>query len=140
MKTGQKIRTLRILKGLSQENLAKMTGLSRLTYGDLERGKYEISAENLEKIALALGVTTKEIEEVEEKASNFFKDCAIQSVNGVNKGEQHYHNSSKEVLLASLEKAHLEIKNRDYQIEALLAKLEKAELEAKYWKEKYQKE
>ena len=90
MNTGEKIRTLRILKGLSQDNLASMTGLSRLTYGDMERGKHEVSKGNLEKIAIALGVTTKEIEEIEEKVSNFFEDCAIQSVNGVNKGDLHY--------------------------------------------------
>jgi XRE family transcriptional regulator, regulator of sulfur utilization len=71
MNTGEKIRTLRTLKGLSQENLADMIGVSRLAYGDMERGKHEISTTRLEQIATALGVTTEEIEAVEEKVSNF---------------------------------------------------------------------
>lgn len=72
MKTGEKIRTLRTLKGLSQENVADMIGLSRLAYGNMERGKQEVSAARLEQIATALGVTTEDIEAMEEKVSNFF--------------------------------------------------------------------
>jgi transcriptional regulator with XRE-family HTH domain len=114
-----------------------MIGITRLAYGDLERGKYEISHERLVQIANALGVSLQEIEEVEEKISNFFENCAIQSVNGLNKGDLHYYANPRELKM-ELEKAHLENKSRDYQIEALLAKLEKAEIEAKYWREKYE--
>lgn len=127
MNHGAKIRTIRLLKGLSQQNLSDMVGISRLAYGDMERGKQEISKRRLEQIANALGVSTKEIEEVEVKVSNFFE-----------KGDLHYHTNPKE-LKNELEKAQLEIKNRDYQIEALLAKLEKAELATKYWREKHDK-
>lgn len=135
MNTGEKIRTLRNLKGLSQENLADMVGISRLAYGDMERGKQEISTARLEQIATALGVTTEDIEAVEEKVSNFFSQCSVQSVNGVNKGEQHYYPDSKD-LQHELEKVQLTLQNRDLQIEKLQMEVEKMALEVKYWKEK----
>ena len=48
---GEKIRLLRTMKGLSQENMADMVGISRLTYGEIERGKSEPTTDRLEKIA-----------------------------------------------------------------------------------------
>lgn len=133
MNTGEKIRTLRNLKGLSQENLADMVGISRLAYGDMERGKQEISPARLEQIATALGVTAEDIEAVEEKVSNFFSQCNV--VSGDNKGSQSYYADSKD-LQHELEKVQLTLQNRDLQIEKLQMEVEKMALEAKYWKEK----
>lgn len=36
MKIGDKIRSLRIIKGYSQENMADILGISSIAYGDIE--------------------------------------------------------------------------------------------------------
>ena len=51
MTIGEKIRGIRTLKGLSQENMAEMLGLSLLSYGDIERGKKDVNMNRLEQIA-----------------------------------------------------------------------------------------
>ena len=48
------IRRIRLVKGLSQENVANALHVSRLTYGELERGHKDISIKQLEEIAKVL--------------------------------------------------------------------------------------
>ncbi|MCK9636426.1 MAG: helix-turn-helix domain-containing protein [Methylobacter tundripaludum] len=51
---GQKVRYFRILKRLSQEELAGLCGLHRTYIGSVERGERNITLINAEKIATAL--------------------------------------------------------------------------------------
>jgi len=51
MKTGEKIRQLRQQRGLSQEAMADELGLSTTAYGDLERGKTDLTLTRLAQIA-----------------------------------------------------------------------------------------
>jgi transcriptional regulator with XRE-family HTH domain len=53
---GRQIRKLREDHGLSQEDFAAKAGLDRAYYGAVERGKRNLSARNLIKIAVALNV------------------------------------------------------------------------------------
>lgn len=53
---GRQIRKLREEHGLSQEEFAAKAGLDRAYYGAVERGKRNLSARNLIKIAAALNV------------------------------------------------------------------------------------
>lgn len=55
-KFGARLRTLRTNEGLSQEAFADLCGLHRTYIGAIERGERNISLENIEKIARALGV------------------------------------------------------------------------------------
>jgi transcriptional regulator with XRE-family HTH domain len=55
-KFGQRLKTLRKAKGLSQEELAERSGLNRPYISGIEQGKRNVSIEVVEKIAVALGV------------------------------------------------------------------------------------
>lgn len=61
MKIGEKIRAIRLLKGLSQENMADLINIKVLAYGDIERGKTDIRFSRLEQISSVLEVTICDI-------------------------------------------------------------------------------
>jgi transcriptional regulator with XRE-family HTH domain len=58
---GQRVRDLRLKKGLSQEGLAEMCDLDRSYIGGVERGERNISLLNIHKIAAALRISVKEL-------------------------------------------------------------------------------
>lgn len=58
---GKKIRSIREKKGLSQESAALSSGLDRSYFGGVERGEHNIAVINLEKIAIALGISIKDL-------------------------------------------------------------------------------
>lgn len=61
---GEKVRTLRKARGLSQENLATTSGLDRTYIGGVERGERNISLVNIHKICTALEISLQEMFEV----------------------------------------------------------------------------
>ena len=58
---GERVRSLRKHKELSQESLALACGLDRTYIGGVERGERNISLLNICKIAAALGLPPKEL-------------------------------------------------------------------------------
>lgn len=63
MNVGDKLKALRIKRKLSQEELAALSGISRITISNLETGKQSITTnKTLQSLGCALGV----------KASYFF--------------------------------------------------------------------
>ena len=58
---GEKIRKIRIERGLSQEKLAFLSGLHRTYVGAIERGERNVSFKNIEKIAKTLKVNLEEL-------------------------------------------------------------------------------
>lgn len=58
---GNRIRTLRKSRGLSQEAFADMSGLDRSYIGGVERGDRNISLNNIQKIATALDLPIEEL-------------------------------------------------------------------------------
>ena len=58
---GLRLRELRVRCGLSQEELALRSELNRTYMGDIERGEKTPSLITLEKIALGLGISLKEM-------------------------------------------------------------------------------
>jgi transcriptional regulator with XRE-family HTH domain len=55
------MRLLRAGKGISQEQLADLAGLHRTYIGSIERGERNVSIDNIEKLANALGVTVSDL-------------------------------------------------------------------------------
>ncbi len=60
-KFGNKLRQIRKQKKISQEELAFRAKLHRTYVSDVERGSRNISIENVEKIAKALGVNAADL-------------------------------------------------------------------------------
>jgi transcriptional regulator with XRE-family HTH domain len=58
---GKRLRELREATGMSQEALAHEAGLDRTYVSSVERGKRNISLENIERLAKALGVKLKDL-------------------------------------------------------------------------------
>jgi len=58
---GQTIRQIRLKKGYSQESIALASGIDRSYFGGIERGEHNVGVVNLEKIAIALEVTLKDL-------------------------------------------------------------------------------
>lgn len=53
----ERIRLQRLQRGLSQENMADLLGLSTTAYGDIERGKTDLTLSRLSQIARVLDVS-----------------------------------------------------------------------------------
>ena len=58
---GQRIRALRKERGLSQEELAELSGLDRTYISGIERGLRNVALRNIEALAQALGVSMAEL-------------------------------------------------------------------------------
>ncbi|WP_334098624.1 helix-turn-helix transcriptional regulator [Gordonibacter pamelaeae] len=59
-KIGLRIKELRAERGVSQEEFASLIGMSRSYFGEVETGKRNVAAVNLEKITKGLGVSLAE--------------------------------------------------------------------------------
>tara|TARA_R110001583_G_scaffold115798_2_gene266397 strand:- start:698 stop:919 length:222 start_codon:yes stop_codon:yes gene_type:complete len=59
-KIGNRIKELRDVKQMAQKDLAYASDLDRSYIASVENGQRNISIVNIEKIAVALGVTVKE--------------------------------------------------------------------------------
>lgn len=61
-KFGKRLKRLRKERtDLSQENFAYQINMDRTYYSSVENGKRNISLENIEKIAVGLGITLEEL-------------------------------------------------------------------------------
>jgi transcriptional regulator with XRE-family HTH domain len=58
---GQRIREIRQSRGYSQEALALKAGIDRTYVSSLERGKRNVSALNVRRLAKALGVRPRDL-------------------------------------------------------------------------------
>ena len=61
VRLGHAIRRLRSAKGFSQEGFADHVGLHRTYIGSVERGEKNISLDNIERVAKALGLNPADL-------------------------------------------------------------------------------
>ena len=57
----ENLKSIRTMRGLTQEQLAELTGINRVTIAKCENHKFTITLRNLLKIAKALNVTPNAI-------------------------------------------------------------------------------
>ncbi len=110
--TSEKIRLERLQRGLSQENMADLLNLSTTAYGDIERGKTDLTLSRLTQIAQVLAVSPLAL----------LTDEAISA--------QVIEPKTDELTSHELENLRLMVEKQ--QIES-----DKFRLEADYWKRKY---
>ncbi len=78
----EKIRQTRIIKGLSQQNMADELNLTLAGYSKIERGETEMTISRLERISAILEVpiidfVSNEISNLEEPAEQYGTDLSI---------------------------------------------------------------
>jgi transcriptional regulator with XRE-family HTH domain len=80
MQIGEKIRKIREMKGLKQENIATALGMSVSAYGNLERGDTQLTFEKLEQIAGVLEVPLQDIVSMPDELTinNFTSNLGVQ--------------------------------------------------------------
>ena len=61
MKFGKRISSLRMEKGITQEELSFRSGLNRTYVGEIERGEKNASVVTIDKLAKGLNVRLKEL-------------------------------------------------------------------------------
>lgn len=115
MKTSieERIRLQRLLRGLSQENMADLLNLSTTAYGDIERGKTDLTLSRLTQIASVLAISPLTL----------LSDEAIPA--------QVVETKSDDVATHELETLRLTVEKQ--QVE-----LDKLRLEAEHWKRRYE--
>jgi len=83
---GERIRAIRKAKGLTQQQLAELSGLDDAYIGSVERGERNFSIDTLEKIVLALKIPAtylfdqynfKELELAQQKAIDEYMSLVI---------------------------------------------------------------
>ncbi len=108
----ERIRLERLQRGLSQENMADLLNLSTTAYGDIERGKTDLTLSRLTQIADVLGVSPLAL----------LSDEALSA--------QVIEPKTDELIGHELETLRLTVEKQ--QVE-----LDKLRLEADYWKRKH---
>lgn len=103
MTIGDKIRTYRTMKGLSQENVAELLGISLNSFSKIERGETDVSFSRLEQVADVLQIRVNDIVGLNENGFYY--------MNGSHNG-LFINNSSKENLEIVIEVERLRAENQ----------------------------
>lgn len=70
---GNKVKQLRVQKGMSQDDLSALSGIDRPQISKIEQGKINATLETIEKIAIALNANTSELLDNKVSSSSFCK-------------------------------------------------------------------
>lgn len=108
---GNKIRSLRVLKELSQENVAEMLSISVTAYSKIERGETDVQLSRLSQIASVFKVSIEEILN--------FGDKIAQSFNGNGTGNNVVISNSEQTLLSELARLRAQNEGQVKEIEHL---------------------
>lgn len=84
MSTKVKLQEVRMKRGLSQEQVANLVGMTQSNYSRKENGSSKISSNEWERFSKILDVPLEDIYESEEGNLVIFKDNATGNYSGVN--------------------------------------------------------
>jgi len=108
MRFHEKIGFFRMLKGMTQEEMANKLNLSTTGYAKIERGETKLRTDRLEKIVAVLGVELKDLVSFDEKMvfnASFHHNESCQ--------HQSYHIDSAKELTHEIEKLQLIVTQKD---------------------------
>jgi transcriptional regulator with XRE-family HTH domain len=121
MTLGEKIKTKRVSKGYSQENMAAMLHISPTAFAKIERGETDVNYSRLEEIAKVLETTVVDLQT--------FCENGYYHMNGSNNGFfANNITSDSAIVLAELQKVKAENEGLKKEVEHLnkiIALLEK---------------
>lgn len=104
LRLGNKIRKIREIKGLKQENVADKIGLSLSSYGKIERGEVKLSVERLSTIANAMDLPINAILEFDEGVNiNFSANTFNENSHGGYYQNPHFNHQNVEELKSQIE-------------------------------------
>ena len=104
LRLGNKIRKIREIKGLKQENVADKIGLSLSSYGKIERGEVKLSVERLSTIASAMELPMSAILEFDEGVNiNFSANTFNENSHGGYYQNPHFNHQNVEELKSQIE-------------------------------------
>ena len=110
---GNKIRMIRINRGLSQESVAKKLGISQNGYSKIENNHKKLHTDILQKLATTFGVTVEDITSLEPVIVNYRNNDSTSISN-----ENNFQISAE-----LLEQLTHQLSEKDKQIEKLIALL-----------------
>ncbi len=120
MKVHEKIRSMRLSKGLSQEDMADKLYMSVNGYANIERGETDVPVSRLEKIAAAFEIELLELFSFGEKNVFYLVAAAANNYNSFNNCENNLQSTDssheKNELEHELEKARLLLQQKDKEI------------------------
>lgn len=91
---GEKIRTIRELRGYSQEYVAGKLGIAQNTYSKIETNQAKLSAEMLQKLSKELGVSPIDILSQQPAIVNFESNQGTQGIGYI----EHFYSFQKELI------------------------------------------
>lgn len=116
---GMKIRMVREMRGLSQENVAARLGIAQNTYSGYETNQIKISAETLQKVAEILEVTPMDLMSSQPAIVNFQPNQGTQQSFGY---VETFVSNQKELYEQLLKAKDEEIARMQTMIDSLLNK------------------
>ncbi|MBW4891115.1 helix-turn-helix transcriptional regulator [Mucilaginibacter sp. HMF5004] len=116
---GEKIRVIRELRGLSQENVALKLGIAQNSYSKIERNETKLTTEMMTKIAAVLDVSPMDIITNQPAIINFQPNQGTQHSFGF---VENYISNQKELMDKLLASKDEEIARLQKTIDSLIAK------------------
>jgi transcriptional regulator with XRE-family HTH domain len=117
MEIGTRIRKIREIKGLSQENIASELDMSVTGYGKIERNEVSVNIEKLSKIGKVLGLSVEDIIGFDENiAFNNFNSTIDKQIGRYLMPEEMKELYEENIRLLKEKIAYLEEKIKDLEL------------------------
>jgi transcriptional regulator with XRE-family HTH domain len=107
MKIGDKIKRIRDIKGLKQEDIAALLKITPQSYSKVERNETKLDTDRLEEIAKIFNMTVDEIQQFDDK--NLFVNNLQECKESITINNITNHYNSDQTIIDSLLQQHKEM-------------------------------